>query len=142
MGKEFVLEIISPEGSAFAGGVDQVTLPSSMGEITILPGHAPLFTSLSDGEIIIRRGQENLSITIAGGFLEVAENHVNVVANFAIKSGDIVARQAEEAKQKAEAALRQHKDRIADLLAERDLRKSAIELKIADKLRKRPKKTG
>jgi F-type H+-transporting ATPase subunit epsilon len=142
MGKDFVLEIISPEGSTYKGTVDQVTLPSIMGEITVLPGHAPLFTSLSDGEIVIRRGQESTSITIAGGFLEVAENHVNVIANFAIKSDEIVARQAEEAKQKAETALKQHKDRVADLLAERDLRKSAIELKIADKLRKRPKKTG
>jgi F-type H+-transporting ATPase subunit epsilon len=138
--KVFTLEIISPEGSIYKDIVSEVILPTTTGEITVLPGHAPLFTKLSDGEILVKKEKQNISIAISGGFLEISENKVNVLANYAVRSEEIEMKKIAEAKAKAEEALKQTKDKEGLIAAEKDLKKYAMELKIAERLKKRSKK--
>ncbi|MCX5781695.1 MAG: ATP synthase F1 subunit epsilon [Elusimicrobia bacterium] len=138
--KIFSLEIISPEGSIYKDIVSEVILPTTTGEIAVLPGHAPLFTKLSDGEILVKKEKQSISIAISGGFLEISENKVNVLANYAVRSEEIEMQKIAEAKAKAEEALKQTKDKEGLIAAEKDLKKYAMELKIAERLKKRRKK--
>lgn len=136
---KFFLEILSPEGEVYKDEVDEAILPTIEGEITILPNHASIFTKLSDGEIIIKKDGKKYYIAITGGFIEVNKNKVNVLADYAVRSEEIESKKAEEAKKKAEELIRQ-KEKINEVdfaLAEKDLRKSILELKISEKLRKR-----
>ena len=139
--KVFNLEIISPEGRIYKDIVTEVILPTTSGEITVLPNHAPLFTKISEGEMTIIKENEKSFITISGGFLEISENKVNVLADYAIRSDKIEEEKILEAKKKAEDALKHSKDKAAILAAEKDLRKSVIELRVAEKLKKRGKKS-
>jgi F-type H+-transporting ATPase subunit epsilon len=140
MDKGLVLEIVSPDGQLFKDTVVQVTLPAAHGELTLLPGHAPLFTSLAAGEVLLTKGGEITSITVTGGFIEVSEDRVTILANYAIRSDEIVAKEAEDAKRKAAEALKMKQDRVAKMSAEKDLMRSTLELKVAAKYKKRPKK--
>jgi F-type H+-transporting ATPase subunit epsilon len=68
----FRLRVLSPLGTAFQGDVRSATLATAEGEITILAGHMPMVAVLVDGEMRIDTGQKEVSIAIAGGFLETA----------------------------------------------------------------------
>lgn len=131
------LEVISPEGEIFKNVVDQVTVPTAMGEITVLAGHAPLFAKVVDGEIVIKSGVETAFVAITGGFIEVLNNTVSILANYAIRSEKIEERRAEEARKRAEATLREQKGKREFTSAEIELKKSMLQLKIAEKYRKR-----
>ncbi len=131
------LLIVSPEGEVFSGPADEAVFPTVLGEIAVLPGHMPIFTKLSEGEVLIKKGGEETSVTITGGFLEVTEGKVNVLADYAIRSDEIEIEKAEQARKRAEDALRSEKGLT---LAEKELKKSMLELKIADKYRRRVKK--
>lgn len=107
----------------------------------MLPDHAPLFTKLAEGEMTIIKENEKSFITISGGFLEISDNKVNVLADYAIRSDKIEEEKILEARKKAEDALKHSKDKAAILEAEKALRQSVIELKVAEKLKKRNKKS-
>ncbi len=138
--KVFSLEILSPEGRIFRDIVTEVNVPTTTGEITILPGHAPLFTKLAGGEVLIRKENKDSYITITGGFLEVSENKVNILADYAIRSEQIETDAIEEAKRNAEDTIRKMKDKAGLADMEKDLRRYALELKISEKSRKRTRK--
>ena len=136
---EFLLEILSPEGQIFNDAIDEVILPTLQGEIAILPHHAPIFTKLSEGEIVIKKEGKEHYIAITGGFLEVNNNKVHVLADYAVRSEKIEIKRAEEAKKRAEELMKQ-KGKISEMdfaRAEKDLQKSILELKISEKIRKR-----
>lgn len=136
------VEILSPEGSIYKDTASEIALPTAQGEITVLPSHTPLFAKLAGGEVVVRGGKEEIYITISGGFLEVLGNRINVLADYAIRSEAIEAQKAEEARRKAEQLVKEKKDKHGFALAERDLQRSVIELKIADKMKRRQRKPG
>ena len=65
-------EFVSPESVLFSGDVDQVDLPGSEGDMGILPGHAPLVTTLRPGIVTIFRGGQREPVVVIGGFAEVS----------------------------------------------------------------------
>jgi F-type H+-transporting ATPase subunit epsilon len=67
----FELQILSPTGEVFHESVDEALLPTSKGEIAILPHHIPLFSKLSEGTITVKKSGKETLIAIVGGFLEV-----------------------------------------------------------------------
>jgi F-type H+-transporting ATPase subunit epsilon len=93
----FEFEILSPEGSSYKGSSLSATFPTMSGFITVLPGHANLVTVLRRGDInfITEEGEKKVSIT--GGFLEISERKVNVVAEFAIPTDEANKQKIEEA---------------------------------------------
>lgn len=137
MNKTMRVEVLAPEGTVCAMAATDVTVPTTTGEITVMPGHVPLFTRLSEGEVIIRGGSEATYVGITGGFLELSHDTVTILADFAVKSDTVVAARAEEAKRKAEEAMRAKKETTGFLMAEQDLKKSILQLKIAGRAKKR-----
>jgi F-type H+-transporting ATPase subunit epsilon len=127
------LQIISQESELLSQDVDQVIAPSSMGQIGVLPGHISLFTSLDAGELIYIAGSKNEVFAITGGFMDVNQDKVTVLASSAIRAKDINIKKVEEAKKKAQETMKNRLSERDLQLAEADLRKASLELKVARK---------
>lgn len=125
------LEIVTPERLLFSGEVDSVLLPGAEGELGILPRHAPLMTALTIGELVARRGQEELLFAIHGGFAQVLPDRVIVLADVGERAEEVDAQRAERARREAEELLKKEpppETRAEALMA---LRKAQLRLKIA-----------
>lgn len=133
----FHIEIVSPEGMIFKDDVNQVTLPTPNGEITILPNHTSLFTKVLDGEVKIVKDSNEIYIVTTGGFLEVDRNKSTLLSDYAVEAKDIQVAKAEEARKRAQALLKEKREKQDFVLVEKDLKKAILELKIAEKVRKR-----
>lgn len=72
--------VISPEASMFDGEADAVVAPAYDGEVGILPNHAPFVTLVGEGTLAVRRGENTSRFLVRGGFLQVVDNRVRVVA--------------------------------------------------------------
>jgi F-type H+-transporting ATPase subunit epsilon len=135
--KTMHLRVLSPDGVVFEGEVSKIIAPTSNGQITVLPDHAPLLTKIEEGEIIITRGKGGTFIALTGGFFSIAKNRAEILANYAVRAESIEVAQVLEAKARAEEALRAKKDMFDFLAANHELMRSIFELNIADKVRKR-----
>jgi F-type H+-transporting ATPase subunit epsilon len=100
-------KIVTPEKTAYEAEVDQATLPTQEGEITILPNHLSYIASLVPGEIWVKKGEEETSLSISGGFIEFHGNELIVLADTAERAEDIDLKRAEEGRQKAEELKKQ-----------------------------------
>lgn len=138
--KRLNLEILSPEGSMFSGLINRVTIPTVSGQVTILPDHVPLFTKLADGEVVVFTDEEPAFVAISGGFVEVARNTINILAEFAVRSEELEEEIILKAKSQAENALRSAKEKESIVSAEKELHKTILELKVSQKVRKRRKR--
>ncbi len=100
------LNVVSAEESLFSGSIKSLQITGSEGELGIMPGHAPLLTSLKPGMALITKddGTEEV-IYLSGGMLEVQPNNVIVLADVATRAADLDEQAALEAKQRAEASI-------------------------------------
>ena len=96
------LNIITPEKVVFSEDVDQVTIPTMDGEITLLPNHIPLVGLLKAGELIIKKGNEVIPLAVSGGMLQIRADGVTILADTAERVEEIVEERAEEARKAAE----------------------------------------
>lgn len=95
-------EITTPERVVFKDEVDQITLPTEMGEITILPNHLPLVATLKPGEARLKKNGEDIILAVAGGYIEVLpKNRVIVLADNAERAEEIDVERAETARKRA-----------------------------------------
>lgn len=133
----FTLDIITPDGIIYKDEVSEVTLPTTTGSITILPHHVALFAKLVEGEIVIKKGGKDQLIAVLGGVVEVGKNTVNVLSDYAVKADTVVMAKAQEAKTRAENAVKNKKDTEDYALLDRDLKRSILDLKVAEKVKKR-----
>src|ERR1700729_561142 len=78
------LEFVSPEAVLFSGEVDQVDLPGAEGDMGILPGHAPLVTTLRPGIVTVFRDGRREPIVVIGGFAEMSPAGLTVLADKAV----------------------------------------------------------
>lgn len=130
------LDIISQEKHLATLEVDQVTVPTTTGEVTILPHHIPLFTKMTDGIVTVKMGNKYQEFAILGGFMDVApDSKVTILADAAIQADNINAAKAEEAKRRAEEAMKNKTSEIEFREAETSLRKALFELKVANRRR-------
>ena len=113
--------------------VDEVTIPTVNGEISILPNHIDLLTKVKAGEMVIHKNGKTELFAITGGFLEITNNHVNILADHAIHADDIEIAKAEQAKERAEKAMKEKGSERDFAIADAELRKSLLELKVARK---------
>jgi len=128
------LNIITPERTLFSEEVLQVTLFTKQGEITVLPGHIPVISTLASGELRYVKDNKTTPIIIHGGFAEILDYEVNVLADAAEKIEEIEEERALEAKKNAEEMLKEKitdKKEYAALMAklERDLARIRISKK-------------
>ena len=133
------LDIVTIERLAFSGDVDMVIAPGVEGELGILPRHASLITALSAGELRFKQGAEEQSFAIGGGYLEVLDNHVTVLADSAEHAAEIDVARAEGARARAERLLKEGPtDPVDRSMIEGALRRSKVRLKVARKRRRLP----
>ncbi|HKI68144.1 MAG TPA: F0F1 ATP synthase subunit epsilon [Verrucomicrobiae bacterium] len=107
MASTLKLEIVTPEAKIYSEDVEMVTLPGVEGEMGIYPMHIPLMTQIASGELIARKGGKDHFLAIGEGFVEITGDHVAVMTDMAIKAENIDETVAEEARQRAEARLRE-----------------------------------
>jgi len=99
------LEVATPQRLVVADAADEVVVPGVEGYFGVLPGHAPFLTTLGIGELSYRRGQEEFHLAVAGGFCEVRDDKVIVLADTAERPAEIDRARAERARQRAEQRL-------------------------------------
>jgi len=128
------LEIVTPEKLAYADEVDSVVLPGSEGELGVLPHHAPLISTLGAGELRLRKGGQEESFAIVGGFLQVLPDKVVVMAETADVASEIDLEKAQEARRQAEQALESGYVEGADLAAARAaLQTALLRIRVAER---------
>ena len=120
--------------------LDVLIVPGSEGQLAILPRHAPLMTTLDYGELIFRRGTNETSFAIGGGFLEVHSDKVTVLADVAENADEIDAERAEEARKRAEERIQNPSadQTSVDLArAQASLQRALLRLNVVEKRRRR-----
>jgi F-type H+-transporting ATPase subunit epsilon len=131
------LDIVTAERVVYSEEVDIVVAPGVLGQLGILPHHAPLMTTLEPGELKVRRGGEEYSLVISGGFLEVRPDRIIILADAAERAEEIDIARAEAAKQRAQQRLTHPTPEVDLAQAEAALRRSLARLKVAAKRRRR-----
>ncbi|MCX6754795.1 MAG: ATP synthase F1 subunit epsilon [Candidatus Nomurabacteria bacterium] len=139
--KKLQLKIVTPEKLILEELVEQVTIPTTEGEITILPDHVPLIASIASGDIVAVSNGEHVPMAIVGGFVETKKENdvttVTILADFAEHVSNISDSEIEKAKAKAEQLRKQaENNEIVDFEHfETELERSLNRIKIADKWR-------
>jgi F-type H+-transporting ATPase subunit epsilon len=129
-----LLEIVTPERQAYSDVVDAVVCPGTEGEIGVLPHHAPLLSTLGLGELRIRKGNQEESFAIAGGFLQVRPDKVVVMAELADLASEIDLEAAEAARREAERAIEQGFEEPADLARARAaMERALLRIRVAER---------
>ena len=103
--KALQVDIVSQEEELFSDKVQQISLPSSEGEITVLPDHEPLMSVLSAGEVAIWTSNGVKRLIISPGFLQVNDNKVTVLVDSAVREEALNEQSAEAARKAAEDAM-------------------------------------
>jgi F-type H+-transporting ATPase subunit epsilon len=130
------LEIVTPEAKVFSDDVEMVTLTGSDGEMGILPQHMPLMTQLVEGEIIAKKGTENIFLAVGAGFVQVTGERVAILTDMAIRAENIDEAAAEQARQRAEARLAQNLGSEEAATLQSALVNATIQLKIKQRRKK------
>ena len=120
--------------------LDVLVVPGSDGQLAILPRHAPLMTTLDYGELIFKKGSEETSFAISGGFLEVHSDKVTILADVAENADQIDIERAKEARKRAQDRINdaQNEQLTVDLArAQASLQRALLRLNIAEKRRRR-----
>ncbi len=115
--------------------IDEVIAPGAVGELGVLPNHAPLVTSLQPGELRVKKDNREESFFISGGFLEVKQDVVTVLADTAERGDEIDLERAEAARERAQARLR-GEDVAERARAEAAISRSLMRLKVARRRRR------
>jgi len=132
-----LLEIITPEKVIYKDEVQEVIVPTVNGEIAILPNHINLLTQVNPGELIIKKGSSQQYLAITGGFLEVSNNKISIIAEYAVKAQDIEIARAMEAKKRAEKVMSEKSTDNELRMAQAEMIKAILELKVATKHKRR-----
>ena len=131
------LSIMTPERHVYVGDVDMVIAPGIEGQLGILPHHTPLLTALTCGELRVKRGEDEESFAISGGYMEVQPDSVMVLAKTAEYVEDIELKRVEAARRRAEARLHDRTQEKVDFArAEAALRRAVTCINVS-KLRRR-----
>jgi len=128
------LEVVTPERPVVSEAVDIVIATSTEGEFGVLPNHAPLLTTLTAGELRYRVGDKQESLAVLGGFAQVADNKVTILADAAEKAREIDLDRAARARERAEKRLAAARLEEVDFVrAEAALKRALLRLKLAQK---------
>jgi F-type H+-transporting ATPase subunit epsilon len=132
------VDIVTAERVVFsAEDVDLLVVPGIEGELGVLPLHAPLLTMIQPGVLRVVKGGEETTMAITGGFIEVRENRVTILADAAERGEDIDMARAEAARRRAEERLASREATVDMVQAEMALKKALVRLKAAEQIRRR-----
>src|SRR6266849_9336651 len=105
MAQQLQLEVVTPERRVLEESVDLVTVPGLGGELGILPGHTPLISQLQTGVLSYMKGGNPFQLHVSGGFVEVRDDHVSVLAEVAERPEEIDAARARLSRERLEKEL-------------------------------------
>lgn len=118
-------------------GVDEVIAPGVEGELAVLPRHAAFMTMLNPGELILKKGNEEIPFAVTGGFFEVLDDKVIVLADAAERADEIDVQRAEQARERARLALERRESTEDLAVAAAALQRAMIRLRVAEQRRRR-----
>lgn len=123
--------IVTGDKAVYDDLADRVIVPAADGQISVLRHHAPLLAALEPGELIVRTDDHQESYAIGGGFIEVRDDQVIVLADTAERAEEIDVARAESARQRAQMLLRMYRNRPEFAAAVQALGRSRARLKVA-----------
>jgi len=131
------VNIVSAENEIYSGTVTQVFAPASMGEVGVMPRHAPMLSTLKAGEVrvLLQDGGEE-SFYVSGGILEIQPHIVTILSDTAMRASDIDENAAMEAKSRAEAAMKDKASEMDYAKAKSELMEAVAQIETLKKLRK------
>ena len=131
-------DIVSAEEAIFSGLVEMVVASGELGDLGVTYGHAPLLTSLKPGPVRIKdqQGEEQV-FYVSGGYLEVQPGIVSILADTAIRAGDLDEAAALEAQKEAEHALANQSGDLDYSRAAAELAAAAAQLRTLQQLKRR-----
>jgi len=133
MADTFQLEIVTPEKMVVKDVAEEMQMPGKNGYLGILPGHAPLITELSVGEITYRNGGATHRMSVAWGFAEVLPDKVTILAETCERREEIDVKRAGEAKKRAEERLNSANPEVDYERATEALQRAEARLDVAEK---------
>ena len=130
-------DIVSAEKSIFSGLVQMIVAAGTLGDLGIAPGHAPLLTSLIPGPVrlVMANGEEEV-FYVSGGFLEVQRNTVTLLADTALRAGDVDEAAAAQAMEEAERAIKNQGAEFEYSAAAAQLAEAAAQLRALRQIKK------
>ena len=132
------VEVVTQEKKIFEEReADMVVVPGAEGEMGILPHHAPILTTLSFGELIVRKANAEERFVIYGGVVDVRPDKVVVLADMAESSFALDEQKIEEARDRAQKMMKDGVPEHINRAAELELRRAELALKIRNKLKSR-----
>ncbi|MPZ15047.1 MAG: F0F1 ATP synthase subunit epsilon [Chloroflexi bacterium] len=134
------VEIVTAERRVLSDEVDMVIAPAVEGTVGILPRHAPLLTSLRPGVMVLKRAGEEEVLAVSGGFLQVSNNRVLILADTAERAEEVDEARAEQARAEAEVALREASSQAGGVQTEAArtaLRRSLARLQVTQRRKQR-----
>ena len=132
MADKLQLEVVTPERRVLAESVDMVTVPGFGGELGILPGHTPLISQLQTGVLTYTQDGKSFPLHVSGGFVEVRDDHVSVLAEIAERPEEIDAARAKQSRERLEKQLNQWSGTEEDFeMARVRLERSVVRLQLA-----------
>ena len=130
MAKTLRLEVVTPEGTVYSDDVERVTLPGVSGQFGVYPQHVPLITQMVPGEMIVRKNGRDEYVATGGGLIEVTADRVAVLTDVAVSADRIDEAKAEEARQRAEARLREKLSAEELAAVNASLTRSLVQLRV------------
>ncbi|HHH47353.1 MAG TPA: F0F1 ATP synthase subunit epsilon [Gammaproteobacteria bacterium] len=132
------VDVVSAEEEIFSGPAKMLFAPGVMGDLGILPRHAPLLTRIKPGEVrIVTPDDEEQFYYVSGGMLEIQPEAVTVLADTALRAKDIDEAAALEAKERAEKALADRSGEIDYATTEAELAEAVAQLQAIQRLKKK-----
>lgn len=132
------IELVTQEAKIFdEPNADIVIVPAVEGEMGVLPNHAPVLTTLSFGELVVRKGEAEESFAIYGGVVDVRPDKVVVLADLAESSYALDLEKAQEARERARVILEEGTPGLDNRQAELELRRANLAVRISQKVRNR-----
>lgn len=133
MAEHLRLSVVTPERAIVDAEADQIQVPGLDGYLGILPGHAPLFSELAVGRLTFTHAGHTQVLAIAGGFVEILDDHVRVLAAIAETAGDIDVDRAQQSRDRATALLRSGGADVDYERLQASARRAATRLEVARK---------
>lgn len=134
------LEIVTPEKIIYQGDIDEVYVNTADGEIGILPHHVNLFSVVEPGELKIKKSGKEEYMAITGGFLEISNNNVTILADYAVPAEKIEYEKAMEARKRAEELMKKKETQMNErefAEAQAAFKQAIAELHVASRRRRR-----
>lgn len=132
------VDIVSAEAEIFSGPAVMVFAPAVMGEVGVMPRHAPLLTKLKPGEVrVVKPDNQEESFFVSGGMLEILPQGVTVLSDTALRAADIDEAEALKAKERAEKELADNKGDVDYARAESELAEAIAKIQAIRNIKKK-----